>query len=226
MTTTTTEQAPLPPPWRRRLPSAALVLLAGVVARGLAGLSPCVAVADHLEWREYMVLRREPGWQQQPAVRPDPWGRPYEVELAGAVASRIWSRGPDGVDQGGEGDDVPIYTGHWNLFFHREACVDARRWSMPIAVVLAALVLVVTAAQRAALAPRARPGRELLRACVMAAVPAMVWLVLVDNAGAWVDRVVEADWTLVRPRTAVSISGVAACVLAALALRTSAPEPD
>jgi hypothetical protein len=216
--TTTTE--PHGPRWRRRLAIAGLVLLGGLATRGLAGLSPCVAVADHLTWREYETLRRARGQEQQPPVRPDPWGRPYEVRPEGGEpAVAVWSRGPDGVDQQGAGDDVPIYTGYWNIFFHWEGCVDARRWSVPLGALLALLVVAVTAAERAALASRATLARELARACVIAAVPAAVWLIVVDSAGAWLDRVLDTTWLLVPPRVAVAISGVAACVLVSLGIR-------
>ena len=37
----------------------------------------------------------------------DGWGSPFHFELAeSGDAYRLWSAGPDGVDQGGEGDDV------------------------------------------------------------------------------------------------------------------------
>ena len=37
----------------------------------------------------------------------DPWGAPYRFELAADGGGfRLWSTGPDGVDAGGQGDDL------------------------------------------------------------------------------------------------------------------------
>jgi hypothetical protein len=36
----------------------------------------------------------------------DPWGRPYNFKLNAKGRPFLWSNGPDGVDQGGEGDDI------------------------------------------------------------------------------------------------------------------------
>ena len=36
----------------------------------------------------------------------DPWGNPYRFRLNARGKPFLWSAGPDGVDQGGEGDDI------------------------------------------------------------------------------------------------------------------------
>jgi len=42
----------------------------------------------------------------QPAVPVDPWGHPYRYKLNAKGKPQLWSTGPDGVDQGGESDDI------------------------------------------------------------------------------------------------------------------------
>jgi general secretion pathway protein G len=36
----------------------------------------------------------------------DPWGNPYRFRLNAKGKPQLWSMGPDGVDQGGEPDDI------------------------------------------------------------------------------------------------------------------------
>jgi general secretion pathway protein G len=40
-------------------------------------------------------------------LEPDPWGNPYQYEGAGAQY-RIWSFGPNGVNEQGGGDDISV----------------------------------------------------------------------------------------------------------------------
>lgn len=40
-------------------------------------------------------------------IASDPWGNPYQYEGAGAQY-RIWSFGPNGVDEQGAGDDISV----------------------------------------------------------------------------------------------------------------------
>ncbi|HZM00789.1 MAG TPA: type II secretion system protein GspG, partial [Planctomycetota bacterium] len=42
----------------------------------------------------------------QPEVPVDPWGNPYRYKLNAKGKPQLWSTGPDGVDQGGESDDI------------------------------------------------------------------------------------------------------------------------
>jgi hypothetical protein len=42
----------------------------------------------------------------EPELPMDPWGQPYNFRLNAKGRPFLWSSGPDGVDQGGEGDDI------------------------------------------------------------------------------------------------------------------------
>lgn len=95
--------------------AAGALLLAAVFPRALLALHPELAV--------HAAYERED--------RCDPWGRPWSGDWG------LWSNGPNGIDEYGTGDDVPLYQredvpGPW--------AVRATAWAPEALAVLATLL--------------------------------------------------------------------------------------
>ena len=64
-----------------------------------------VSYADAVEARGFARIRR--GRSDGPSFGLDGWGRPLHFST-GRSGWRVWSSGPDGVDDAGEGDDLVV----------------------------------------------------------------------------------------------------------------------
>ena len=141
----------------------------------------------------------------------DPWGRPWARSPAGT-----YSLGPDGVDDGGRGDDLvlaDIFTLEDHAWIPSAVLFSPRR---ALAVAALALALWTFATRGLIRAPRdGRVGIEVLRAAGMTAVPACLgWLWLLGGAEA-------PPRGIARLGVAVPFAWTALCLLAGLGWRLS-----
>lgn len=201
---------------RRRLTwfrAAALLALAIAAAGALTPPVASVVSRTYRVWRAFPVApgvetylswsyteRAGPGHERYDVGGLDPWGHRWRRRDAYQGWS-VWSKGPDGVDDGGGGDDVPVDP--------RAAHVELA----PAASIAAALLLLwLAAALRALARPR---GPELWaeagRALFVASVPAAGLALLVRERG--LPDLLERGPPLLVPREVAAV-GAAWLVLA------------
>ncbi|MBX3470290.1 MAG: hypothetical protein KF878_25770 [Planctomycetes bacterium] len=219
----TTTAAPLRPSWPAILAAAAGLALGGVAVRlAVRALDPSRAVRASLHAGDLDDMV-----DGDVVEVDDPWGRPY-VSRPGdlGLPERIWSRGPDGADDGGLHDDVLVFdrargfdllaTEDDKLF---DPLVVLHRVAPPLGLVLALLAVLAGAAQRALEAPRASIAVEVRRALVIAALPAAALIVRIAGGRAtWLEGQAP-EWLVVPPRAALALTAAGACLLLALAVR-------
>ncbi len=63
----------------------------------------CTAPADPKRAQRW---KGGPYLKNCPPLPNDPWGNPYKYEKQSDGTYRLWSCGPDGMDNSGEGDDI------------------------------------------------------------------------------------------------------------------------
>ncbi|MBX3469359.1 MAG: hypothetical protein KF878_21000 [Planctomycetes bacterium] len=206
------------PPARRPgwLLLAAALLLLGVplVRPTVRWVDPGAAVraAGHGElfqqirwsWR----LRDEVGPWTDPV---DPWGRPWalieRVGPYGGVTQRWYSVGPNGLDEGGEGDDIGVYD---DRVAFSPVAAGLYLWGRDLLVALALLLLGWRSGRAALVAPRAeRTSREVLRALALAVPPVGVLcagVVVAANWFTWPSRLLEVATHLVAASSPLDVS--------------------
>lgn len=219
----TTTAAPLRPSWPAILAAAAGLALGGAALRlAVRALDPSRAVRASLHAGDLDDMV-----DGDVVAVDDPWGRPYASRPGDlGLPERIWSRGPDGADDDGLGDDVLVFdrargfdllaTEDDKLF---DPLVVLHRVAPPLGLVLALLAVLVGAAQRALDAPRASIAVEVRRALVIAALPAAALIVRIAGGRAtWLEDHAP-DWLVVPPRATLALTAAGACALLALAVR-------
>ncbi len=150
-----------------------LLVPAAFVVRPLCRLDPEVAVADYLGLGPGDSFRP---WQTK---RLDPWGHEWIVRVAtpgvdglghDVVMRRlegVYSRGPNGVDETAEGDDVTLYDSEG---YRSPGALFALCYFGPgLCAELTALALALIFGARVARAPAGSTRKELLRAAFLAA---------------------------------------------------------
>lgn len=197
---------------------------------------------------------RDPPPVEFPPELVDPWGRPWrwaaarprdraprwmlevrELDVGAWVRGDAYSVGPDGVDEGGAGDDIAA----WSASGHpaRRLVPAPVRRAPRLALVLAAVCIVLwtVVTRGAARAPRGGAPREALRVVGLAALPATaaaLWLWPWDD---WTvklelqERLAEsdmADRVLVAADTLFAGTWATLVFTAALAWRLSRPRAD
>lgn len=209
-----------PTPTRRRLTWFRVAsLLALLVAVGGA-LTPWVASVVSPTYRVWRLFPVEPGtpnfvWgyatqagvghQRYDVGGLDPWGNRWRRRDAYEGWS-VWSKGPDGKDDGGGGDDVSVDT--------RAASVEL---APSMSVALALLLLWLIAALRALTRPRGPElGAEVGRALFAASVPAVGLGLLVREHG--LPELLERGPGLLLVPREVAVVGAAWLVLSLAAL--------
>ncbi|MCO5168442.1 MAG: hypothetical protein M9894_19045 [Planctomycetes bacterium] len=228
--------APPAPAGPRRWPlavAALLLLLVPLVRPTVRWVDPGAAVAAAGHGELYGQVRWS--WRLKD-VGPwvdavDPWGWPWalgeEVGPYGGMTQRWYSVGPNGRDEGGEGDDLSIYDGEVRSAVTFVLYV----WGRDLLVALALLLLGWRFGGEALLAPRAeRTSREVLRALALAAPPVGVFcaaVVVAANWFRWPSRLLEVATDLaaasspleVQPLVTLAGSLGFVAFLAALAFR-------
>ncbi len=227
-------------PFERALVACALlVLVAAALVRPIARLvSPRIAVADQLGCEPGETFSKFLDWQTHEvhdrhgtSIPLDPWGDPWIVWKEDRYVM-VYSAGPNGLDDHGEGDDVVLYTWGWrgpgpafeNVFYAR-----------PALFVLAAFLVALLVARRWARAPRSAAVQlELLRAARLL-VPFL--LVLLLFFALFAEEVLKATYGLSRAKplplssvpwpVAACGTGVVIAYVIALGVRAkAAPEED
>lgn len=117
----------------------------------------------------------------------DPWGRPWamvvEVAPGGGAIQRWYSVGPNGRDEGGEGDDLGVYD---DRGARSAVAIVLYLWGRDLLVALALLLIGWRSGRAALVAPRAeRTSSEVLRALALAVPPVGVLCAAVVVAANW-----------------------------------------